>query len=202
MDGHWLPEAGVRMLQRYTVPGDRDIVFVTRKHWVTIAEPIATALVAGVVMLLLVARLSEGFPEAGVVALLLWLALMGRAFYRLVEWQFAWFGATRRRLILTYGLLNRKVAMMPLEKVTDMSYARSALGQVLGYGEFVLESAGQDQALRTVDFLPASDELYRVLTSTMFETREHRDAPVEAPARTIDPDEVPTEKLLRPDHRE
>lgn len=199
MDGHWLPEAGVRMLQRYTVPGDRDIVFVTRKHWITIAEPIATAIAAGVVMLLLVARLSVAFPEAGVVALLLWLVLMGRAFYRLLEWQFAWFGSTRRRLILTYGLLNRKVAMMPLEKVTDMSYARSALGQVLGYGEFVLESAGQDQALRTVDFLPSSDELYRVLTSTMFETREHRDPAPATPAKVADPDEVPTEKLWHHD---
>lgn len=196
MDGQWLPEAGVAMLQRYTVPGDHDVVFVTRKHWITLAEPMASALGAGLLMLFLVARLSEGFPEAGVIALVAWLVLVGRAVYRLLEWQFAWFGATQRRLMLTYGLLNRKVAMMPLEKVTDMSYSRSALGQVLGYGEFVLESAGQDQALRTVDYLPDSDQLYRVLTSTMFETRE-RPAPKKEPTQVRDPAEEPTEVILR-----
>lgn len=197
MDGQWLPEAGVSMLQHYTVPGDRDVVFVTRKHWVTLAEPVASAIGAGIVMLFLVARLSEGFPEAGVIAFAGWLVLVGRAAYRILEWQFAWFGATRRRLMLTYGLLNRKVAMMPLEKVTDMSYSRSAWGQMLGYGEFVLESAGQDQALRTVDFLPDSDELYRILTSTMFETRDHRDTPEGEDVMISDPANEPTEVILR-----
>ena len=34
--------------------------------------------------------------------------------------------------------------MMPLAKVTDMSFQRSPIGRILGYGEFILESAGQD----------------------------------------------------------
>ena len=46
--------------------------------------------------------------------------------------------------------------MMPLAKVTDMSFQRTAVGQILGYGEFIVESAGQDQALRNVRFLPRS----------------------------------------------
>ena len=40
--------------------------------------------------------------------------------------------------------------MMPLTKVTDMSFKRSFPGRLLGYGEFIVESAGQDQALRNV----------------------------------------------------
>ena len=32
------------------------------------------------------------------------------------------------------------VAMMPLLKVTDMTYDRSLLGRIVGYGTFVLES--------------------------------------------------------------
>ena len=36
--------------------------------------------------------------------------------------------ATDKRLILTYGLVTQKVAMMPLTKVTDMSYNRSPSG--------------------------------------------------------------------------
>jgi hypothetical protein len=49
-----------------------------------------------------------------------------------------------------------------------MSYNRSVLGRLLGYGEFVLESAGQDQALRTVSFLPHPDALYEEICLEIF----------------------------------
>ena len=48
--------------------------------------------------------------------------------------------------------------MMPLIKVTDMSYNRSVPGRILGYGRFVMESAGQDQALREVNWVPDPDQ--------------------------------------------
>lgn len=213
MDGQWLPEAGTRSLRPYLVSGDGEIVFVVRRHWIILVEPIASALLGGIIMLVLVAMLSEHLPEAGVVVLLAWLFLLGRAFFHLFEWQFSWFGSTQRRLLLTYGLLTRKVAMMPLEKVTDMSYSRSPLGQLLGYGEFVLESAGQDQALRSVTHLPNPDELYRELASTMFNSKsgapkakaptpkaESTAAPKAEPAipplPSSDPDLDPTQKLF------
>jgi len=50
--------------------------------------------------------------------------------------------------------------MMPLAKVTDMSFQRPPMGRLLGYGEFIVESAGQNQALRIVDHLPYPEQLY------------------------------------------
>jgi Bacterial PH domain len=58
--------------------------------------------------------------------------------------------------------------MMPLARVTDMRYQRSPLGRILGYGTFVLESAGQDQALSSINFLPDPDELYREVCELLF----------------------------------
>jgi len=58
--------------------------------------------------------------------------------------------------------------MMPLTKVTDMSYNRSPLGRLLGYGTFVMESAGQDQALRTVGWVADPDHTYRVICAEIF----------------------------------
>jgi hypothetical protein len=49
-----------------------------------------------------------------------------------------------------------------------MSYSRPPVGRLLGYGELVLESAGQDQALRTVSFLPDSAQLFAVLSQELF----------------------------------
>ena len=77
-----------------------------------------------------------------------------------VAWAVDYFVVTSHRFIETSGLFNRKVAMMPLAKVTDMTFQRSVLGRMLGYGTFILESAGQDQALSTVDHIPYPEQLY------------------------------------------
>ena len=86
----------------------------------------------------------------------------------LLDWHHNWFVATDKRLLLRYGIITHKVAMMPLIKVTDMSYVRSIPGQFLGYGRFVLESAGQDQALREVKWVPHPDETYRDICAEIF----------------------------------
>ncbi len=60
---------------------------------------------------------------------------------------------------------------MPLRKVTDMTYQRPLVGRLFaghGWGTFVFESAGQDQAFHTVRFLPEPDRLYRQLTEEIF----------------------------------
>ena len=58
--------------------------------------------------------------------------------------------------------------MMPLLKVTDMTYDRSLLGRLAGYGKFMLESAGQDQALSTIDHVPDADTHYRAICTQLF----------------------------------
>jgi hypothetical protein len=59
--------------------------------------------------------------------------------------------------------------MMPLLRVTDMKYEQSPMGRLLSYGTFVLESAGQEQALRTVKHLPNPNELYLRIVEEMYE---------------------------------
>jgi hypothetical protein len=79
-----------------------------------------------------------------------------------------WFVVTDKRFVRTWGVLTRQVGMMPLTRVTDMRYERPALGRVLGYGTFVLESAGQDQALHLIEFLPDPEELYQEVCKLLF----------------------------------
>jgi hypothetical protein len=76
--------------------------------------------------------------------------------------------------MLTLGIITRKVAMIPLGKVTDMRYDRPPLGQILGYGSFVLESAGQDQAFRVVEHVPNPDILYRRISEELFTPNARR----------------------------
>ena len=159
-------------VSRYLLDGEQ-IVTAAHQHWAKVAEPVASS-VAGLVIVL---TLDSSLPSTiGLLTNVLWwawFAVVGRTVWRVLERRHDWFVATDKRLILTYGLITQKVAMMPLTKVTDMSYNRSPLGRLLGYGSFVMESAGQDQALHTVGWVADPDHTYRVICAEIFGVDNH-----------------------------
>ncbi len=162
-----MPERNLDHLERYLLKGEHIVVAVHR-HWATVAEPVALAIGGFLVALWLSATLDERSGELGDLVWWLWFALLGRALFYLWEWQHEWFIATDRRILLIYGFIVRKVDMMPLGKVTDMTYHRTVVGRILGYGTFVLESAGQDQALSNLKFIPRPDATYKSIIAQIF----------------------------------
>ena len=76
---------------------------------------------------------------------------------------------------------------MPSEKVTDLGYERTPMGQILGYGTFIFESAGQDQALDRVTWVPRPDSRYRLIIAALF----HPDAADAEAAAQANPDVRP-----------
>jgi uncharacterized membrane protein YdbT with pleckstrin-like domain len=103
---------------------------------------------------------------------ILWVLVVLRLGVKVWEWSVDYFVVTSQRFLLAQGLITRKVNMMPLAKVTDMSFQRSTIGRVLGYGEFIVESAGQDQALRNVRFIPYPEQLYLEVCGLIFQDKE------------------------------
>ena len=87
---------------------------------------------------------------------------------KVIDWSLNYFVVTSQRLVLAEGFVVRKVNMMPLAKVTDMTFQRTSAGRMLGYGEFIVESAGQDQAMRHIRFLPHPEQLYLEVCGLMF----------------------------------
>ncbi len=154
-----------RLLRRYVLPGER-VVLATRRHWAKLLEP---ALVATGVFALC-GWLTYVLPPSDQALLVwwLWLAALARFGWYLLLWRVEWFVATDKRMLLLTGLVTHQVGMMPLMKVTDMRYSRSVLGQMLGYGQFLLESAGQDQALRQINWVARPDATYRDLCALIF----------------------------------
>jgi membrane protein YdbS with pleckstrin-like domain len=102
------------------------------------------------------------------VLLVAWILLAVRLAWLALEWREDWFVVTDRRLLVRSGLITRRVSMMPLIKVTDLSFARPPVGRLLGYGEFVIESAGQDQVLRRIRHVPNPDALYLEICDLLF----------------------------------
>lgn len=161
---------GFRGIERYLLPTERRVVAV-RRHWSRLFEPAASAAAAGAALLWLDQVLPLRLPLARDLLLAGWVLLLARLTWAVLEWRQDWFVVTDRRLLLRSGILSRRVAMMPLIKVTDMSYSRPMLGRVFGYGEIVIESAGHDQALRRIRHLPTPDALYLEICELLFGPR-------------------------------
>ncbi|GAA3393215.1 PH domain-containing protein [Cryptosporangium minutisporangium] len=142
-----------------------------RRHWIHVIRWLL-ALAAGTLLLGYLVGAMQNVPYVAGAATLLWLALLIAAGYKIGDWYFDKFVLTDKRVMLIEGIVTRKVAMMPLARVTDMAYQQSPLGRVLNYGTFVLESAGQDQALREIAPLPYPNELYLLFCQVMYDPDE------------------------------
>lgn len=108
---------------------------------------------------------SEGSDRIDIVLGVIALAFAARLGWKVWQWRSDTIVVTDQRIFEVSGVLTRKVASMPLTRVTDMTYQRSLLGRLLGYGDLIVESAGQDQALGRIEHLPHPDGFYRTITS-------------------------------------
>lgn len=147
---------------------DETLVIAQRQHWAAVAQPVAMAVTGFFLALIAGFSAPASYGVLTDFAWKLWFVLLAYAAIRLLMWRFDWFVATDKRLLMMYGVIKRRVAMMPLAKVTDMSFNRTLIGQALGYGQFVLESAGQEQALRRIDFIRDAKGTYLAIVGEIF----------------------------------
>jgi membrane protein YdbS with pleckstrin-like domain len=160
-------------VNRYLLPHERQVISV-HQHPAVLIRPIFEVLVGLAIAGWLSNSFTKGNGTAILIIWLLWAILLVRLIWKIVEWSYTYFVITSQRLLLARGFLlgKRNVDMMPLTKVTDMSFNRSPTGQLLGFGEFVVESAGQDQALRHIEYLPYPEQLYLEVCGLIFKDKE------------------------------
>ena len=154
-------------VNRYLLPHERQVITV-HQHPAVLIRPIFEVLVGLAIAGWLTTVFAKNNGTAILVIWILWGLVFLRLAVKVAEWGETYFVVTSQRFILATGLLTRKVNMMPLSKVTDMSFQRSTMGRILGYGEFILESAGQDQALNKIDHLPYPEQLYLEVCGLIF----------------------------------
>jgi membrane protein YdbS with pleckstrin-like domain len=176
-------------INKYLLPREVQVATV-RQHPAVLIPASALTLAGLLVAGILNATVLHG--TAGFVLWLAWLVLLLRLIWKVMNWSVDYFVVTSERLLLTRGFLTRQVNMMPLSKVTDMSFKRSFAGRLFGYGEFIVESAGQDQALRNVEFIPYPEQLYLLICGMLFpssaDDMEDGDPSARPPEPWDDPD--------------
>jgi len=151
---------------KYLLPGE-EVIIATRRHWASLAEPVVKSLpllVIGGWLLLLDPR-NHLTSALGLIGLVVGLAYLG---LHVAEWYMRHFIVSPRRMLLTSGVIARTVTLLPRRRITDLTWQETFFGQLLGYGTFRIESAGQHQALSRVTFLPHADDLYRKISELLF----------------------------------
>lgn len=151
----------------YLLDTERRVIRI-RRHWaVLVWDTFQT--VALITVFVIVSYLLP--PSLWVVQNLLWYAALIVLLlfaYRVIGWWVERLVVTDKRFILTTGVWTTKVLMMPIGKVTDLTYQRSFWGRLFGYGTMVVESAGQIQALNHISYLPQPEEFYDTISELVF----------------------------------
>jgi hypothetical protein len=155
----------------YLLDSERRVIRV-RQHWACLAwdifETIALLAVAVMVSYLLP-------PSMWLIQNILWYAalfVLLRFAYAVLFWWVERIVVTDKRMMKTTGIITTKVLMMPIGKVTDLTYERPLWGRVLGYGTMIVESAGQIQALNRLEYLPKAEQVYDAISELVFGDKE------------------------------
>jgi membrane protein YdbS with pleckstrin-like domain len=154
----------------YLPPTERRVVRV-RRHWSVVARAAfeTLALLAAAILVTGVLPSGMSLPQN-----VLWyggLAVVLRFAYRLYAWWTEVLVVTDKRFVLTSGVLSTRVVMLPLAKVTDLTYERTSIGRVFGYGTLVVESAGQFPAFRRIEHLPEPERVHDAVSELVFGDR-------------------------------
>lgn len=155
-----------REIDEYLLPTERRVIRV-RMHWAVMANNL---LLTGSFLLLMIVT-QHYLPASAIIDNLtfyLALASVVRFTQQTILWWIERIVITDKRVMLAEGVITHNVGMMPLSKVTDLTFRRTFGGRLLGYGTLIVESAGQIQALNKIRYMPRPEEIYEALSELIF----------------------------------
>jgi hypothetical protein len=172
------------VVQKYLLPLEKCRAMV-RRHPAVLIVPSTQAVAGLLAAALLTATVLRGHSLLIDIAWILCGLLIARLVWKTINWYVDFFVITTHRVLLTSGVFTRSVSLMPLDKVTDMRFHKSFAGRLLGYGDFVVESAGKNAALSMIDHVPYPEQLYQMICGGVFKTA--------VPGDDVIPDTTPPE---------
>lgn len=145
-------------VNRYLLPHERQVISVHR-HPAALIGP-SGLVVAGLVAALVMTGVSNLSGDAQLLIWLIWAILVLYLIGRVLGWAVAYYVVTSHRILFVKGFLGRDVAMVPLGQAVGMRLRRSSTGLLLGYGQLLMPTRGQDQALRVLNYVPYPEQIY------------------------------------------
>jgi len=121
-------------------------------HWWYFAEP-ALTLLGAIILAGLVLGETDGDTQKSLGWVML-IILVGTAIWlvvRYLKWLTTNFVITSNRLIFRQGLIAKSGIEIPLERVNNVNFHQSVFERMLGAGDLLIESGGEDGQQRFTD---------------------------------------------------
>lgn len=162
---------------------NEEIVHELRPHWTFFAGPAAALLVTLVVAIWVTARFDRSWLTQ--VAILVVLAALGWVVARWAKWYTTSFTITTDRLIHRHGVFTTHGKEIPLERLNDVSFKKTVIQRIVGAGDLVVESAGE-QGQQVFDHFPHPEFVQNEIHLEI-EAAQARDAARQAESRELSP---------------
>jgi len=160
---------------------DETIERAFRPHWKTLFVPVLWSILVGLTIVLAVQLLPAGWPTWGAIAVLL-AGWVGLGLLPVLRWYYTIHILTSERLIVRRGIIARRGMEIPLEVVNDVGFSQSVVERMLGFGDVVIESAGELGQSRLSN-IPRPQEFH----SELYRIREARTLALSGGGTGIDP---------------
>lgn len=132
-------------------------VIQTHLHWAVLFKVLLQT-VGVLIVAFLLSRLAHG-AAGGLwqLQLLIWLIAVGAALrlaWEVLKWWNEVVIVTDKRIMVNSGILVKRSSIIPISRITDMTFIHPLLGRVLNYGTLSVESAGRRHGLEKIEYLP------------------------------------------------
>ena len=129
---------------------DESVALDLHPHWWYFAESVSSFAVSGILWLFVFGqdeRKSYLTYPIGVIALaaLVWVIV------RYLKWRTTYFVITSDRLIYRNGVIGKSGIEIPLERVNNVNFKQGIFERIIGAGDLLIESGGEDGQQRFTD---------------------------------------------------
>jgi uncharacterized membrane protein YdbT with pleckstrin-like domain len=129
---------------------DESVALDLNPHWWYFAESVSSFVVSGILWLFVFGqdeRKSYLTYPIGVIALaaLVWVIV------RYLKWRTTYFVITSDRLIYRNGVIGKSGIEIPLERVNNVNFKQGIFERIIGAGDLLIESGGEDGQQRFTD---------------------------------------------------
>jgi membrane protein YdbS with pleckstrin-like domain len=145
-----------------------NIVLDLHPHWWYFGSSVSTLLGSMFLTLMLRAQMPSGFFRDAIGYLGMAAIIVSAAWVlvQLIKWRTTYFVVTSHRLIYRQGVVSRDGVEIPLERVNNVNFSQSVLERMLGVGDLLIESGGQE-GQQTFTDIAQPERVQNIIHSTI-----------------------------------
>ena len=153
---------------------NENMVLDLHPHW-WFFGPSAVSLAVAMIAVMWVRSLVSGWLETviGYFGLGIIVVCAARLAVDVVKWRTTYFVVTTERIIFRQGVVARDGVEIPLDRLANVNFSQSALERILGVGDILLQSGGQDGEQTFTD-ISRPDEVQKTIISTLSDRSNRR----------------------------